>query len=147
MFFTFIAFIGIASALSGGYHWGVVEWDPMALVAHWDSRAARFFAAFSFALAALGVNISANSLSAANGMLLSSDRSSGWQHYHRLLIVHGYSRSNGACSTIHQSAPRTDPHGNHLLGACSMEDPGIRRVRGLKNNDVEFSSNAIKVPF
>ncbi|KAK5189708.1 hypothetical protein LTR47_001327 [Exophiala xenobiotica] len=69
MFFTFIAFIGIASALSGGYHWGVVEWDPMALVAHWDNRAARFFAAFSFALAALGVNISANSLSAANDLM------------------------------------------------------------------------------
>ncbi len=70
LFFTFIAFIGIVSALAGSYHWGVVEWDPMALVSHWDNRAARFFAAFSFALAALGVNISANSLSAANGMLL-----------------------------------------------------------------------------
>jgi nucleobase:cation symporter-1, NCS1 family len=32
-------------------------------------RAARFFAAFSFALAALGVNISANSLSAANDLM------------------------------------------------------------------------------
>ena len=40
----------------------------MALIAHWPSRAARFFAAFSFALAALGVNISANSLSAANDL-------------------------------------------------------------------------------
>lgn len=40
----------------------------MALIAHWSSRACRFFAAFSFALAALGVNISANSLSAANDL-------------------------------------------------------------------------------
>jgi hypothetical protein len=36
---------------------------------NWDNRAARFFAAFSFALAALGVNISANSLSAANDLM------------------------------------------------------------------------------
>ncbi|KAH7320652.1 uracil permease [Stachybotrys elegans] len=67
--FTFIAFIGIASSSAGGYHYGVIEWDPMALVSHWDNRAARFFAAFSFALAALGVNISANSLSAANDLM------------------------------------------------------------------------------
>jgi NCS1 family nucleobase:cation symporter-1 len=40
----------------------------MALISHWPSRAARFFGAFSFALAALGVNISANSLSAANDL-------------------------------------------------------------------------------
>ena len=40
----------------------------MALIANWSSRACRFFAAFSFALAALGVNISANSLSAANDL-------------------------------------------------------------------------------
>jgi nucleobase:cation symporter-1, NCS1 family len=68
-FFTFIAFIGIVSSSAGGYHYGVIEWDPMALVAHWNNRAARFFAAFSFALAALGVNISANSLSAANDLM------------------------------------------------------------------------------
>lgn len=40
----------------------------MALISHWSSRACRFFAAFSFAVAALGVNISANSLSAANDL-------------------------------------------------------------------------------
>lgn len=40
----------------------------MALISHWSSRSCRFFAAFSFALAALGVNISANSLSAANDL-------------------------------------------------------------------------------
>ncbi|KAK6383951.1 hypothetical protein LTS17_003243 [Exophiala oligosperma] len=73
-FFTFIAFIGIASSSAGGYHYGIVEWDPMALVAHWDNRAAQFFAAFSFALAALGVNISANSLSAANDLMALAPR-------------------------------------------------------------------------
>lgn len=65
-FFTFISFIGIASASAGNVHYGVIEWDPIALISHWSNRPARFFAAASFALAALGVNISANSLSAAN---------------------------------------------------------------------------------
>jgi NCS1 family nucleobase:cation symporter-1 len=66
--FTFIAFIGVAATSAGSVKYGELNWDPMALVAHWDSRACRFFAAFSFALAALGVNISANSLSAANDL-------------------------------------------------------------------------------
>ncbi|KAH7024451.1 uracil permease [Microdochium trichocladiopsis] len=74
VFFTFIAFIGIAASSAGGYHYGVIEWDPMALVGHWDNRAARFFAGFSFALAALGVNISANSLSAANDLMALAPR-------------------------------------------------------------------------
>lgn len=68
IFFTFIAFIGIAASSAGEVRYGTLEWDPMALIANWSSRACRFFAAFSFALAALGVNISANSLSAANDL-------------------------------------------------------------------------------
>ncbi|KAJ4293645.1 hypothetical protein N0V90_008929 [Kalmusia sp. IMI 367209] len=66
--FTFISFIGIAAASAGSARYGTLDWDPMALISHWSSRACRFFAAFSFALAALGVNISANSLSAANDL-------------------------------------------------------------------------------
>lgn len=66
--FTFIAFIGIAASSAGAVRYGTLEWDPMALVENWSSRACRFFAAFSFSLAALGVNISANSLSAANDL-------------------------------------------------------------------------------
>ncbi|KAF2125506.1 uracil permease [Dothidotthia symphoricarpi CBS 119687] len=66
--FTFIAFIGIAATSAGQIKYGELDWDPMALIAHWDNRACRFFGAFSFALAALGVNISANSLSAANDL-------------------------------------------------------------------------------
>jgi NCS1 family nucleobase:cation symporter-1 len=68
MVFTFIAFIGVAATSAGHVKYGELNWDPMALIAHWPSRAARFFAAASFALAALGVNISANSLSAANDL-------------------------------------------------------------------------------
>jgi cytosine/uracil/thiamine/allantoin permease len=66
--FTFISFIGIAAASAGQVRYGELQWDPMALVSNWSSRSCRFFAAFSFALAALGVNISANSLSAANDL-------------------------------------------------------------------------------
>ncbi|KAI9808849.1 MAG: hypothetical protein M1827_007172 [Pycnora praestabilis] len=66
--FTFISFIGIAASSAGQAKYGVLQWDPMALVSEWENRACRFFAAFSFALAALGVNISANSLSAANDL-------------------------------------------------------------------------------
>jgi NCS1 family nucleobase:cation symporter-1 len=58
----------VAATSAGAAQYGELNWDPMALIAHWPSRAARFFAAFSFALAALGVNISANSLSAANDL-------------------------------------------------------------------------------
>ncbi|KAF2269392.1 NCS1 allantoate transporter [Lojkania enalia] len=66
--FTFISFIGVAATNCGVVRYGTLQWDPMALIENWSSRACRFFAAFSFALAALGVNISANSLSAANDL-------------------------------------------------------------------------------
>lgn len=66
--FTFISFIGIAASSAGQTHYNLAEipWDPMVLISYWPNRACRFFGAFSFALASLGVNISANSISAAN---------------------------------------------------------------------------------
>ncbi|KAJ5825195.1 hypothetical protein N7474_002333 [Penicillium riverlandense] len=66
--FTFISFIGIAASSAGQAHYGLssIPWDPMVLISYWPSRAGRFFGAFSFVVASLGVNISANSLSAAN---------------------------------------------------------------------------------
>lgn len=48
--------------------YGETLWDPLKLIDRWDNRAAAFFAAFSFFIATLGTNISANSLSAANDM-------------------------------------------------------------------------------
>ena len=66
--FTFIAFIGIACTSAGEAHYGSLDWNPANLIANWPNRACRFFAAFAFSLAALGVNISANSLSAANDL-------------------------------------------------------------------------------
>ena len=67
--FTLVGFIGIAVTSAGiTLYDGKVLWDPLTLIDHWDNRAAAFFASFSFVLATLGTNISANSLSAANDM-------------------------------------------------------------------------------
>lgn len=59
---------GIAVTAAGEIIYGEVLWDPLRLIDRWDNRAAAFFAAFTFALATLGTNISANSLSAANDL-------------------------------------------------------------------------------
>ncbi|KIY46028.1 NCS1 nucleoside transporter family [Fistulina hepatica ATCC 64428] len=66
--FTFAGFIGIAVTYAGEVLYGSVIWDPLDMIDLWDNRAAAFFAAFSFSLATLGTNISANSLSAANDL-------------------------------------------------------------------------------
>ena len=67
--FTFVAFIGVAASSAGQARYGgQIAWDPTVLIANWSSRACRFFMATSFALASLGVNISANSISAANDL-------------------------------------------------------------------------------
>ncbi|KAF9269008.1 NCS1 nucleoside transporter family [Marasmius fiardii PR-910] len=71
--FTFIAFCGIAVTSAGQVMFGETLWDPTKLIDRaWgvDNRAAAFFASFSFALASIGTNISANSLSAANDMMV-----------------------------------------------------------------------------
>lgn len=66
--FTLIGFTGIAVTSAGIVLYGKILWDPLTLINEWDNRAAAFFASFSFVLATLGTNISANSLSAANDM-------------------------------------------------------------------------------
>ena len=66
--FTFGGFIGIAVTSVGATLYGKVLWNPLTLIDHWDNRPAAFFAAFSFALATLGTNVSANTISAANDM-------------------------------------------------------------------------------
>lgn len=67
--FTFISFIGIAVSSAGqAKYGGDIPWDPNVLISYWENRACRFFAAFAMALASVGVNISANSLSAANDL-------------------------------------------------------------------------------
>ncbi|KAF8890615.1 NCS1 nucleoside transporter family [Infundibulicybe gibba] len=66
--FTLMGFIGIAVTSAGEVMYGATLWDPLHIVDRWESRAAAFFASFSFVLATLGTNISANSISAANDM-------------------------------------------------------------------------------
>ncbi|KAI3615658.1 ncs1 allantoate transporter [Moniliophthora roreri] len=73
--FTLIAFVGIAVTSAGQVMFGETLWDPTKFIDRaWNSsgssggRAASFFASFAFALATVGTNISANSLSAANDM-------------------------------------------------------------------------------
>ena len=65
---TGFSLVGIAVTSAGQVLYGEVIWDPLRLIDRWDNRGAAFFAAFSFFLATLGTNISANSLSAANDM-------------------------------------------------------------------------------
>ncbi|KAK7041780.1 hypothetical protein VNI00_009069 [Paramarasmius palmivorus] len=73
--FTLIAFVGIAVTSAGQVLYQDTLWDPTKFIDRaWNSsgssggRAAAFFASFAFALATVGTNISANSLSAANDM-------------------------------------------------------------------------------
>lgn len=64
--FTLVGFMGIVATSAGEVLYGGLFWNPLQLIDNWDNRAATFFTAFSFALATMGTNISANSLSAAN---------------------------------------------------------------------------------
>lgn len=50
--------------------YGELLWNPLSLIDHWESRPAVFFAAVTFALATLGTNVSATTLSAANDMTI-----------------------------------------------------------------------------
>lgn len=85
--FVFTSFIGIAATSAGVKLYGQVIWDPNKFILAWTqppnvnsagstasvpnpaaARAAQFFTALSFALASLGTNISANSISAVNNL-------------------------------------------------------------------------------
>ncbi len=68
--FTLTGFLGIAVTSAGETLYGETLWDPTKLIDRWDNRAAAFFASFTFVLATLGTNISANSLSSANDMMV-----------------------------------------------------------------------------
>ncbi|PYI03969.1 hypothetical protein BO78DRAFT_373988 [Aspergillus sclerotiicarbonarius CBS 121057] len=50
--------------------YGVQTWNPLQVAALWDNRAAQFFAAFCWSLAAIGTNLSANSVSFSNDLSL-----------------------------------------------------------------------------
>ena len=50
--------------------YGVQTWNPLEVAVLWNNRAAQFFAAFCWCLAAIGTNISANSVSFSNDLAL-----------------------------------------------------------------------------
>jgi nucleobase:cation symporter-1, NCS1 family len=66
--FTLCAFFGLAVTSAGQTLYGATIWDPTHLVDRWSNRPAAFFVSFSFAIASLGTNISANTLSAGNDL-------------------------------------------------------------------------------
>ncbi|KAJ8103588.1 permease for cytosine/purines, uracil, thiamine, allantoin-domain-containing protein [Lipomyces tetrasporus] len=66
-----ITFFGVVSAAGSNILYGQILWDPLLLIDNWTSsggRAAAFFCAFFFLIAQIGVNIAANSISAANDL-------------------------------------------------------------------------------
>ncbi|KAG6908044.1 hypothetical protein DXG01_006406 [Tephrocybe rancida] len=68
--FTLVGFVGIAVTAAAEYIYGEILWDPLRLIDKWDNRAAAFFASFSFLLSIIGSNVSANSISAANDLMV-----------------------------------------------------------------------------
>jgi NCS1 family nucleobase:cation symporter-1 len=72
--FTFVAFIGLSVTSAGQSTYGVTLWDPTHLIDRWTNRPAAFFASFSFAIATLGTNLSANSISAGNDLSVIAPR-------------------------------------------------------------------------
>ncbi|KAK9482824.1 permease for cytosine/purines, uracil, thiamine, allantoin-domain-containing protein [Lipomyces starkeyi] len=66
-----ITFFGVVAAAGSNILYGQVLWDPLLLIDNWTSpggRAAAFFCAFFFLISQIGVNIAANSISAANDL-------------------------------------------------------------------------------
>ncbi|KAK9479838.1 permease for cytosine/purines, uracil, thiamine, allantoin-domain-containing protein [Lipomyces japonicus] len=66
-----ITFFGVVAAAGSKILYGKILWDPLLLIDNWTSRggrAAAFFCAFFFLISQIGVNIAANSVSAANDM-------------------------------------------------------------------------------
>ncbi|KEY74938.1 hypothetical protein S7711_01287, partial [Stachybotrys chartarum IBT 7711] len=67
VYWTF-SFIGIVIASAGQAIYGTLYWDPTAIIALWDNRAAAFFCALAFGFATLGTNISTNSIATSNDL-------------------------------------------------------------------------------
>lgn len=65
VYWTF-SFIGIVIASAGQEIYDTLYWDPTAIIALWESRAAAFFCAAAFGMATLGTNISTNSIATSN---------------------------------------------------------------------------------
>ncbi|KXT01467.1 hypothetical protein AC578_9556 [Pseudocercospora eumusae] len=73
--FTIVGLLGIFTAASAQTAYGEVMWNPIEIIKLWmasgshASRAAAAFAAIGLIIVTLGINISANSISAANDLM------------------------------------------------------------------------------
>ncbi|KAH7082878.1 permease for cytosine/purines, uracil, thiamine, allantoin-domain-containing protein [Paraphoma chrysanthemicola] len=73
--FTIIGLLGIFTAAASQTAYGEVIWNPIVIINHWmdtgssGGRAAAAFAAIGLIIVTLGINISANSISAANDLV------------------------------------------------------------------------------
>jgi len=78
--FTVVGLLGIFTAAAAETAYGEVEWNPIVIIGYWmDSgssggRAAAAFAAIGLIIVTLGINISANSISAANDLMAFAPR-------------------------------------------------------------------------
>lgn len=70
--FSLMAFMGVIIAGAATDLYGEEIWDPLTVLSHWTgskrARAGAAFCGLAFALAQLGANLSANSISAANDL-------------------------------------------------------------------------------
>lgn len=67
----FIAILGIVSASAAKVLYGEYVWDPLTLASHWTSpgaRAGAFYCGLAWMIAQIGVNVSANVISASNDL-------------------------------------------------------------------------------
>ncbi|KAK5116542.1 hypothetical protein LTR85_009167 [Meristemomyces frigidus] len=73
--FTIVGLLGIFTAAASQSVYGTVVWNPIVIVGDWSSsgshggRAASAFGAIGLLIVTLGINISANSISAANDLV------------------------------------------------------------------------------
>jgi NCS1 family nucleobase:cation symporter-1 len=73
--FTIVGLLGIFTAAAAEPAYGHVEWNPIKIIGYWQAggshggRAAAAFAAIGLLIVTLGINISANSISAANDLV------------------------------------------------------------------------------
>lgn len=67
---TLCGILGIVVTSATKVIYGVDTWNPLEVLELWNNRAAKFFSSFCWALAIVGTNISANSVSFANDLCL-----------------------------------------------------------------------------
>lgn len=72
--FTIVGLLGIFTAAASETAYGQIEWNPIVIIGYWNTgssggRAAAAFGAIGLIIVTLGINISANSISAANDLV------------------------------------------------------------------------------